>query len=220
MISPFALVIARKVTRQRAACALRSAGIAPGPSSRTSAHSPFRTPPETSWPPAPAPPPDRYPAPCPPEGPVSSPALRKPPPDLPPPISPLVSPACPSRTLSILDLGLWILDWAPARVNCRPTVSTHLRSAALRCKSLVINRSSTFNTGGLLFDTPARRGIMPQVKPLDKSGELYLGPFGVLPLAVTPSTCLLSRRPGFLPGSGGHLHGLACRPLERHLSPS
>ena len=32
--------------------------------------------------------------------------------------------------------------------------------------------------GGLLLGTPANQAIVPQVKPLDKSGEFYLGPFG------------------------------------------
>jgi hypothetical protein len=32
--------------------------------------------------------------------------------------------------------------------------------------------------GGLSFDTLANQTIVPQMKPLDKSGEFYLGPFG------------------------------------------
>jgi hypothetical protein len=40
-----------------------------------------------------------------------------------------------------------------------------------------MNRSSTFSMGGLLLGTPANQAIVPQMKPLDKNGELYLGPF-------------------------------------------
>src|SRR5512136_2747135 len=48
----------------------------------------------------------------------------------------------------------------------------------LRCKSLIMNRSSTFSIGGSPFGTPANRTIMPQVEPLDQRGDFYLALFG------------------------------------------
>ena len=62
--------------------------------------------------------------------------------------------------------------------------------------------------GGLLLGSPANQAIVPQMKPLDKSEEFYLGPFGdftigrdIVPLQVRVGNVSPSSWTGVLTGS-------------------
>jgi transposase InsO family protein len=81
-------------------------------------------------------------------------------------------------------IGPFTMDRIVLR-SCPVMRAISLMVTPLRCKSLIMNRSSTFSIAGLLFDTPANQAIVPQVRPLERVGSFILALLGILSLAVT-----------------------------------